>query len=150
MDDRDGKPSASANCRPPRILVAASLAVGFAFVAQEVVVFAGQPWSIASAGMVASYLIVAFVRVAGYFAAPFMIGRGQWLSFMAGLLLAPALASWVLMFLPAAFGDPVVAALAAISGVVLLALYVMIFRHFVIEFLDNRHVGPGKPPGDRR
>lgn len=136
-------PRPSANCRPPRILVAGSLAVGLAFVAQEVFVFAEQPWSIASFGLIATYLIVALARVVGYFVAPFLIGRSQWSSFGAGLLLAPALASWVLMFLPAMLADPLVAVLAAISGLVLIALYVTIFRHFVIEFLDNRDVGRG-------
>lgn len=139
-------PARPINCRPPRVLVAASLAIGLAFVAQEVVIFAEQPWSVASLDLIATYLVVALARVLGYFVAPFMIGRSQWFSFGAGLVLAPALGSWVLMFLPAMLYDPIVAVLAAVSGLVLLALYVAIFRHFVIEFLDNRDVGRGQRP----
>jgi len=143
MDDHQQQPNPPTDCRPPRALVAASLAVGLAFIVQEVVIFAEQPWSMASTGLVATYLIVALARVVGYFVAPFMIGRGQWLSFGAGILLAPALASWILMFLPAMLTDPVVAVLAALSGIVLLALYVTVFRHFFVEFLENRDIGRG-------
>lgn len=78
----------------------------------------------------------------GYVAAPLLIGRGPWRGFAAGLLLAPCLLGWLLMFWPGLTASPLLALLGGLSGLVLLALYALVLRQFAAEFADRRTGGP--------
>ncbi|HET8728082.1 MAG TPA: hypothetical protein VFO41_11265 [Alphaproteobacteria bacterium] len=127
---------------PPRLLAALSIALGVAF---AVLVFrdlaARGPIETAPPGLVLRLAAVAVALNAGYVIAPLLIGRGLWRSFAAGLLLAPGVLGWLLMFWPRLFADPFLGLLGGLSGAVLLALYFYAFRHFAVEFADYRRRG---------
>ena len=123
----------------PRWLAALSIAVGIGLPVVMVIASGGM------AGATEQQLLFAMMMTiilhVGYILAPFLIGRGQWRSFFAGLALAPSLAGWVSMFLPALFGNPMVGILALVSATALIGDYVYIFRHFAAEFFSNRKSG---------
>lgn len=126
----------------PRWLSALSIAVGLGL---PVIVLI-QSGGMAGAGVdqMLLFMLMTIVLNVGYILAPFLIGRGQWQSFFAGLALGPALAGWVLMFLPDMTANPQMMALAAVSVVALIGDYAYIFRHFAAEFISNRKGGgPG-------
>ena len=126
----------------PRWLAALSIAVGIGLPAIVLMQTGGLVG--ATQDQVLFAMVMTIILHAGYIIAPFLIGRGQWLSFFAGLALAPALAGWVSMFVPAVFGNPFVIVLAGVSAVALIGDYVFIFRHFAAEFFSNRKGGgPG-------
>ena len=126
----------------PRWLAALSIAVGIGLPA--IVMMDTRGLAGASQDQLLFAMVMTIILNIGYIIAPFMIGRGQWLSFFAGLALAPALAGWVSLFLPAALGNPLVIILAGLSGLALVGNYVFIFRHFAGEFFSNRKGGgPG-------
>ena len=79
----------------------------------------------------------------GYVVAPLMIGRSLWASFFAALILGPVLLGWLTNFTPWP-GDPVWMAVAAVSLVVILALYGLILRHLWLDFQANRSGGGPK------
>lgn len=126
----------------PRWLAALSIAVGLGLPAIVVIQTGGLAG--ASEQQMAFAMIMTIVLHVGYILAPFLIGRGQWRSFFAGLVLAPSLAGWISMFVPGIAGHPLVAVLGAVSAVALIGDYIYIFRHFAAEFLSNRKSGgPG-------
>ena len=126
----------------PRWLAALSIAVGIGLPAIVMVQTSGLAGATQDQMLFA--MVMTIILHVGYVIAPFLIGRGQWLSFFAGLALAPALAGWISMFVPAAFSNPLVIVLAGLSAVALIGDYVFIFRHFAGEFFSNRKGGgPG-------
>jgi hypothetical protein len=125
---------------PPRWLAALSIAAGavlFYDFLIGLVVQAG-PAATGADEMPGGLLGVGLFFHAGYIVAPFWIGRGPWLSFFAGLVLAPTLVGWMLRFVPAALGDPVSGALGLIGLVAILGQYALILRHFWIDFQTSR------------
>lgn len=128
---------------PPRWLAALSVAVG----AVLFYFFLLRLWpqgdgAEALAGPQRASLIgVALFFHLGYFVAPFWTGRGPWLSFFAGLALAPAAVGWMVQFFPGGFADPVLAGLALLGLTAILGHYFLIFRHFWIDFQTSRTAG---------
>lgn len=141
MTDRDPLPPRKRYALP-RWLAALSMAVGIGLPAIVMIQSGGLAG--ASQEQLAFAMVMTIILHVGYILAPFLIGRGQWHSFFAGLALAPALAGWVSMFVPGIVGNPLVTLLGAISAVALVGDYVYIFRHFAAEFFSNRKGGgPG-------
>ncbi|MEM7444621.1 MAG: hypothetical protein AAF414_14970 [Pseudomonadota bacterium] len=124
----------------PRWLAALSIAVGIGLPVIFLMMTEGMAGATEEQMTVA--MVMTIVLNVGYIVAPFLVGRGQWSSFFAGLLLVPAIAGWVSMFIPGVFSiNPLVIVLAAISATALLGGYICIFRHFAAEFFSNRKGG---------
>lgn len=130
--------------RPPRLLVAASVTLGFVFIYL-------MARDVASRGPLADAPLEALVRLGlailafnlGYIVAPLTLGRGPWLTFLGALILGPTVIGWLLMFWPGMLANPVLALLGAAAAGILLALYFYAFWYFVTEFMGNRT--PGGP-----
>ncbi|MGP1397774.1 MAG: hypothetical protein ACTS3R_19905 [Inquilinaceae bacterium] len=138
MTAQDPAPPPARRPLPPRWLAALSIAIG-------VVVwywfFGDLLWfPIPSSGPNANTQILLFgVGLnAGYVIAPFLVGRGLWRSFLAGLVLAPVALGWVMQLWPRLMSDPVLTVLGLVSLAVIVALYSLVFRHLVGEFMSNR------------
>lgn len=138
------QPLVSRPRRPPRLLVAASITLGFV-----IIYLAARDF--ASRGPLAEAPPEALFRLAlallafnlGYIVAPLMLGRGPWLTFLGALILGPTVMGWLFMFWPGMLSNPILALLGAAAAGVLLALYFYAFWYFVTEFMGNRT--PGGP-----
>ncbi|MEO3432642.1 hypothetical protein [Inquilinus sp. CAU 1745] len=128
--------------RPPRLLVAASITLGFVFIYLTAQDFASRG-PLADAPREALFrlglAILAFNL--GYIVAPLALGRGPWLTFLGALILGPTVIGWLLMFWPGMLFSPVLAFLGVAAAGILLALYFYVFWYFVTEFMGNRTPG---------
>lgn len=142
MEDQPASPPSAGPL--PRWLIALSIALGLGYfwllISQALALEAAASTPLPS---VSGAVAAAVFFTLGYVVAPLLVGRGPWWTFLAGLLLAPAVLGWLTMFWPGAFegGDWLAAALAMAGLTVLFLLYAMIVREFVREFLGNRRSG---------
>ncbi|MEQ8966308.1 MAG: hypothetical protein RID91_10815 [Azospirillaceae bacterium] len=131
--------------RPPRWLVALSVAMGVVLFAQQMrFVLGAGPVGELQPAQAAGLLVLALAFNAGYVVAPFWVGRGPWRNFFAGILLAPCLVGWLLQFLPAVLSRPDIALIALPALASILGLYTYMFRQFWTEFQDSRKSGGPK------
>lgn len=126
----------------PRALAALSIALGLVLALLLFQDLASRGPVGRSPGLALRLVAVSAALNLGYLAAPLLIGRGPWRGLAAGVLLAPCLLGWVLMFWPGLTASPLLALLGGLAGLVLLALYVLVLRQFAAEFADRRSGGP--------
>ena len=128
--------------RPPRWFIALSIGLGLGSLGLAVRVLAdgGDATNVpdALAGRIA---VLTAVFHLGYFAAPFLVGRGAWANFVGGLLLAPAVLGWLLLYWPGLLTDRLLAGLGIACLAVLAGLFGYVFRSLFGEFQSGRRGG---------
>lgn len=140
----------SFSMRPPRWLAALSIAVGVLLMAIAYSMVVSSSVRIAASGAtdVAAPDAPTSVRVGAaalalavgvaYIAAPLLLGRGVWRTFLGGLLLAPSAWGWLVFIGPAINASPIATVIGGVSLSLLVLYFAMTLSGLFVQFNEMR------------